>query len=131
METLGKIINSVLSSLIVSIILFVGMYSLMTGEFPPNLARLKKSYSNLHEITRISRQIHEKDTSLRKKYQTTGEVDQSEVDALQELNLKRAELGTGLLNAGGDATVQLQEKRIEALEKRVAELESQLRRTAK
>lgn len=125
METLGKIINSVLTSLIVSIILFVIMYSLMTGEFPPNLARLKKSYQGLHKMAQVSREIHDQDVRLRKQYATTGNVNQEDVDHLQALNLQRMELGASML--GGSSVDEASQKRIDELEKRVSKLEAELK----
>lgn len=134
LEMLGKIINSILTSLIVSIVLFVAGYSLLSGEFPPNFARLKKSYQSLHKVAQISRQIHEQDLRLKKQYAETGQVSEQDVAALQSLNLQRAELGVGILSGDSrdDRTDDRTEKRIKELEKRVAQLEAQLKvRSAK
>lgn len=128
MEAIGKIISSVISSLLVSIILFLVTYSFMTGEFPPNLARLKKGYQNLHEMAKVSRQIHEKDLQLRKQYQQTGAVSDEDLQALQELNLRRADIGTNLLGATSGSSDEVMQRQIHALEKRVSHLEAELKR---
>ncbi|MDG0816766.1 hypothetical protein [Bdellovibrio svalbardensis] len=124
-ELLGKIANSILTSLIVSIVLFVAGYSVLTGEFPPNLAKLKKSYQNLHKVTQISRQIHEQDLRMKKQYEKTGQVSEEDVAVLQSLNLQRAELGVGIL--AGDSKSDQTNERIQQLEKRVTQLETELK----
>ncbi len=128
LEMLGRIINSILTSLIVSIVLFVAGYSLLTGEFPPNLANLKKSYQNLHKITQMTRQIHDQDLRLKKQYQTTGQMSEEDIAALQNMNMQRAELGLGLLSGG--AIDDHTEERIKKLEKRVSQLEAELKMKA-
>jgi len=67
---------------------------------------------------------------LKKQYQTTGQVSEENVAALQSLNLQRAELGLGILS--GEPKEDHTEERIKKLEKRVSQLEAELKiRTAK
>ncbi|WP_253720928.1 hypothetical protein [Bdellovibrio bacteriovorus] len=86
-------------------------------------------------MTQLSRQIQEQQKALKNQYTAHGEVDESDVEALQELNLKRAELGAGLLqaeNAVSDSqeTSELKQKMKELetqlfrLQQRVSQLES-------
>lgn len=126
-EALGKIAGSILRSLFISIVMFVVVFSVITGEFPPDFGRIKKTYSNLQQMTQLSRQIHEQQKALQGRYATNGEVDEQDVEALQELNLKRAELGAGLLGAGPEgSTSSLDSGDVKELRAKIKEMETQL-----
>ncbi|WP_374078092.1 hypothetical protein [Bdellovibrio bacteriovorus] len=125
-EALGKILGSVLRSLFISIVMFVVVFSAITGEFPPDFSRIKKTYSNLQQMTQLSRQIHEQQKAMKGQYATTGEVDEQDVEALQELNLKRAELGAGLLGAGPETSASVDTGDVKELRAKMKEMETQL-----
>ncbi|WP_373999000.1 hypothetical protein [Bdellovibrio bacteriovorus] len=135
LQALGKIAGSVLRSLFISIVMFIIVFSVITGEFPPNFKRVTNTFKNLQQMTQLSRQIQEQQKALKNQYTAHGEVDENDVEALQELNLKRAELGAGLLqaeNAVSDSqeTSELKQKMKELetqlfrLQQRVSQLES-------
>lgn len=123
LQVLGKIVGSILRSLFISIVMFVIVFSVITGEFPPNFKRVTNTFKNLQQMTQLSRQIQEQQKALKDRYAAHGEVDDSDVEALQELNLKRAELGAGLLQAENPAS---DNQETNELKQKVKELETQL-----
>lgn len=121
---LVKVVGSILRSLFVSIVMFVIVFSVITREFPPNFAKLQGSWQNLQQMAQLSREIHDQHKVLKGQQAQDGFVEDADLERLQELNLKRAELGAGLLNAqtpAGESSEQTQ-----ALKQRVQELEKQL-----
>lgn len=133
-ETMAKVLGSILRSLFFSIIMFVVVYSVITGEFPPNFARIKTSYQGLQKMAHLSREIHNKNKDLNTQYEIEGSVDDADLAALQELNLKRAEIGVSLLGEApapvSETDTDLQKKiqdlqtQVFRLQQRVSELES-------
>lgn len=123
LQALGKIAGSILRSLFISIVMFIIVFSVITGEFPPNFKRVTNTFKSLQQMTQLSRQIQEQQKALKTQYAANGEVDESDVEALQELNLKRAELGSGLLQA--ENTVSDSQETSE-LKQKMKELETQL-----
>lgn len=123
LQALGKIAGSILRSLFISIVMFIIVFSVITGEFPPNFKRVTNTFKSLQQMTQLSRQIQEQQKALKTQYAANGEVDESDVEALQELNLKRAELGAGLLQA--ENTVSDSQETSE-LKQKMKELETQL-----
>lgn len=123
-SVLVKVVGSILRSLFVSIVMFVIVFSVITREFPPNFAKLQGSWQNLQQMAQLSRQIHDQNKVLKSQQAQDGFVEDADLEKLQELNLKRAELGAGLLN--GEATGVSGSADTEALKVRVQELEKQL-----
>ncbi|UXR64674.1 hypothetical protein EZJ49_00195 [Bdellovibrio bacteriovorus] len=123
---LAKILGSILRSLFVSVVMFVIVFSVITREFPPNFSKLQNSWQSLQKMAQLSRQIHDQHQLL-KGQQAAGDgfVEDADLDKLQELNLRRAELGASLLNgtstSGAESSAEDQ-----ALKRRVQELEQQL-----
>ncbi len=89
----GEILGSVVRSLFISIVMFVIAFSIITGEFPPDFGKIPKIYESLQQMTALSRQIHEQDKTLRKKFETEGEVEDVDVMALEDLNIKKSRIG--------------------------------------
>lgn len=124
LQTLGKILGSIVRSLFISIVMFIIVFSVITGEFPPNFGRIKSTYQSLQKMTQLSRQIFDQQKVLKGQYQANGEVDEADVSALEELNLKRAELGASILQGGPSPSMDSQE--VKDLRKQMAELEKQV-----
>nr|BFD58590.1 hypothetical protein CKG001_06970 [Bdellovibrio sp. CKG001] len=122
---LAKILSSLLRSLFVSLVMFVVVFSVITREFPPNFSKLQNSWQNLQKMAQLSRQIHDQHQLL-KSQQAVGDgfVEDADLEKLQELNLRRAELGAGLLNGTVPAAEPSADS--QALKQRVQELEKQL-----
>ncbi|MFV8256194.1 hypothetical protein ACNQKP_00230 [Bdellovibrio bacteriovorus] len=123
-SVLVKVIGSILRSLFISIVMFVIVFSVITREFPPNFGKLQGSWQNLQQMAQLSRQIHDQNKILKSQQAQDGFVEDADLEKLQELNLKRAELGAGLLN--GEAVGVSASADTEALKVRVQELEKQL-----
>ncbi|MEK2644439.1 hypothetical protein [Bdellovibrio sp. BCCA] len=127
-EALGKIAGSILRSLFISIVMFVIVFSVVTGEFPPNFGRIKKTYASLQQMTQLSRQIHEQQKAMKHQYANSGEVDEQDVEALQELNLKRAEIGAGILGDPNAPSAVSESADVKELKEKIKEMEAQLYR---
>ncbi|WP_374029722.1 hypothetical protein [Bdellovibrio bacteriovorus] len=125
-EALGKIAGSILRSLFISIVMFVVVFSVITGEFPPRFSRLKNTYHNLQQMAQLSRQIHEQQKVLKKQYAQDGLVEDADLEALQEMNLRRAEIGAGILQGSAVAGVGSEENK--ELKERLQQLENQVYR---
>lgn len=123
-ETVGKVLSSILRSTLISIVMFLVVFSIITGEFPPNLGRIKIAYQSLQRMTQLSREIQTKQKALQKQYAAEGAVEDADVEALQELNLKRAEIGASLL---GDAPLsEVSAKDMNEVKKQIQELQTQV-----
>lgn len=127
-EALGKIAGSILRSLFISIVMFVIVFSVVTGEFPPNFGRIKKTYASLQQMTQLSRQIHEQQKAMQHQYADSGEVDEHDVEALQELNLKRAEIGAGILGDPNAPSSVNESADVKELKAKINDMEAQLYR---
>ena len=135
-----KVVGSVLRSLLVSIILFVVGFSLVTGEFPPDFKRIPRLMDQVQKLAQVSREVHEKQKHLKSKMQTQGYVEDKDVEALQELQLKRAEIGVAIgsgkdlsnqntLESSEDPSEVAQLRaRVNELEMKVLRLQSQMDR---
>jgi len=121
-EALGKVAGSILRSLFISIVMFVVVFSVITGEFPPDFSRIKKGYQSLQQMAQLSRQIHQQHKILKAQNDSGQAVDDADVEALQELNLKRAELGASLLGEGPLP----QTAEVTQLQNQIKELQAQL-----
>lgn len=135
-ELLLKFLGSVIRSLFISAILFVVGFSAVTGEFPPNFKRIPLMFEQVQKLTQVSRQIHDKQKALNKQQMENGYVENADVEELQELQLRRAEIGTSILPQG-PGTVSSQspsgqddetKARLNKLEQRMLHLESELQR---
>lgn len=128
---MAKVVGSILRSLFISIIMFVVVFSVITREFPPNFGKLQNSWQNLQQMAALSRQIHDQNKILKSQEQVDGFVEDADLLKLQELNLKRAELGAGLLNSGivgpsGSGESEAIKVRVQELEKQVFRLQQRL-----
>ncbi|UOE99715.1 hypothetical protein [Bdellovibrio reynosensis] len=123
-ETVGKVLGSILRSTLISIVMFLVVFSVITGEFPPNLSRIKTAYQSLQRMTQLSREIQNKQKALQNQYAAEGMVEDADVQALQELNLKRAEIGANLL--GDAAPPEVSSKEMTELKKQVQEMQNQV-----
>ena len=126
----GKILQSVITNLIVYFILVIISYSVVTGQFPPNFAKMKRNYGDLRKMVEISQEIHAKDKTLRKQYAETGKVPEREVETVRQLMDERTEIAANVFGfevGGRDLT----QDRILALEQKVIELENQLQAQAR
>lgn len=128
LEVLAKALSSILRSLFVSLMMFIIGYSVITGEFPPNFSRLKTTFQNLQEMTQLSRQVFEQQKNLKQQMAAQGMVDEKDVAALEELNLKRAELGAGLLGGSAQQIQKIEIHDNQELRRQVKELETQVLR---
>lgn len=119
LATLGKIVSSVLRSLFVSIVMFVIVFSLITEEFPPNFGKLAVMYRSFQKLTDLTQQIL---PTLNAKQLMEGKgLEDIDVNALEELNLKRSELAAGLLGRKAPNS-DLAPEEIKALRRQVSEL---------
>lgn len=108
--------------------------SIITGQFPPDLERLQRSYSSLQEMTTLSRKIFEQRKSMDKEQAKIGSVEDEDLHKLEELYLRRAELGANLLPSDKDlsplaspSTAAVSEGKTQAqLEGKIRELQQDL-----
>lgn len=49
-----QILNALFRSLFISIVMFIIGLSVITGEFPPKLERLEKTYESLQQMAQLS-----------------------------------------------------------------------------
>lgn len=107
--------------------MFVILFSVITRQFPPDFSRIQTSLQNVQKLTQISREIYEQKKQLNTELQAAGSVAETDVLALEELNLKRAEIGAKLLSGSSlpappsesDATGENENLRAQILELRV------------
>lgn len=91
-----KVFGSIIRSILVSAIMFVVGFSLITGEFPPDFNRIPRMMDQVQKLTQVSREVHEKQKLLKSKMKAQGFIEDQDVEALQELQLKRAEIGASI-----------------------------------
>lgn len=96
-DFLLKILGSLVRSIVVSVILFVAGVSLVTGEFPPDFSKIKNSLQQVQQMTTVSRQIMGAQKSLKAQQNSQGYVEDEDLQKLQELQLKRAEIGAAIM----------------------------------
>ncbi len=126
-----KVAGSVLRSLLVSTIFFVVGFSLVTGEFPPDFKRIPRLMDQVQRLAQVSREVHEKQKLLKSKMATQGYIEDQDVEALEELQLKRAEIGVAIgsgkevASQGSGENTQSSEE-VSQLRARVNELEMKL-----
>lgn len=135
-----KVAGSILRSLFVSIIFFVVGFSLVTGEFPPDFKRIPRLMDQVQKLAQVSREVHEKQKLLKSKMATQGYVEDQDVEALEELQLKRAEIGIAI-GTGKESPEQVENgqsnnsdevselrARVNELETKVLKIQSQMDR---
>lgn len=131
---IGKILGAILRSLFVSIVMFIIVFSVISGEFPPNFERLAKTYQSLKQMNKISRQVHAPKKTHINQNILQDDLFERDIEALENLNQKRAELGENILTGGGLNIVPKQKnKRAQSTEDRdlrgrIVELQSQVYR---
>lgn len=97
-QVIGKVLGALLRSLFVSIVMFVIGFSVISGEFPPNFKRLEKTYESLQQMSQLGRQLQVQQKDMKNQIVNPGESDvERDVEALQNLTAKRAELGENIL----------------------------------
>ena len=133
-----KILGSVLRSLFVTTILFLIAFSIITKEFPPNFSRLKGMSGNMQEMVKLSREIHERQKALRIRKEKNGNISAKEIEDLEELHIRRAELGVGFLHPNADLTSDKKpfpggdlEEQVKVLQRQVLALQLRLDRMDK
>lgn len=84
----GKILTSIITSTLISIILFIALYSFLTKEFPPNFSKMKKSYDSLTKMTKLSQSFLADNKDL---------SDDSGIEKLSQLMKKRVQLGSEIM----------------------------------
>lgn len=104
--------------------MFVIVYSVITREFPPNFSKLQNSWQNLQKMAQLSRDIQNQHKVLKEQQSVDGFVEDADLEKLQELNLRRAELGAGLLS--GESTGSMSSEEVLSVQRRMAEMEKQL-----
>lgn len=119
-----RVLGSILRSLVVSIVMFVIVFSVITREFPPNFSRLQNSWQNLQKMAQLSREIQNQHKVLKGQQAQDGFVEDADLEKLQELNLRRAELGAGLLS--GESPGLTSSEEVINMQRRMAEMEKQL-----
>ena len=106
MSALSKIFEKILTSLVVSILIFVGSFSFMTGRFPPRKDDLIRSFSLLKQMFVSSQDVNAKTKEMNA---AGGNVSIEQIVEFQRLSLKRAEVTLELtaifkrINAAGGA----------------------------
>jgi len=117
-----------LRSLVISIVMFVITFSVVTQEFPPDFSRIPKMVDQFKKLKQVSQEVLLKRQTLKL---NQADADDETVRALEELNAERARLGLEMLSPGSTmpiATNDLVElrKRQSLLERKVLELENKL-----
>lgn len=131
--TIAKILGSVLRSLFISLVMLLIALSVITGQFPPDFDRLQKTYTSLQELTKLSQEIHghTKD-AVAAASNAAGSMEEEDIRRLEDLNSKRAELGSQLLPHGGGedsapkAVTLAQSRTPEQLESKIRDLQQDL-----
>lgn len=131
---IGKILGAILRSLFVSIVMFIIVFSVISGEFPPNFERLAKTYQSLKQMNKIGKQVHTpKKTHINQNSLQDDSIER-DIEALEHLNQKRAELGENILTGGGLSIIPEQKNKSahsfeeRDLMERIVELQSQVYR---
>lgn len=122
LSAVAKVIGSILRSLFVSIVMFVIVLSVMTGQFPPDFGRLRVTFQSMQDLVALGQKMKEKTEGA-------DELAEEDVQSLEALNAKRRELGEKIFAQGSDSSAELkarvQELQVQLfrLQQRVAELE--------
>lgn len=132
--TIAKILGSVLRSLFISIVMLVIALSVITGQFPPDLERLQKTYTSVQELAQISQAVHGQNNMDAGTATTgaAGSMEEEDIRKLEAINTKRAELGANLLPYGENdssntkVAANAQGKTQEQLESKIRDLQQDL-----
>lgn len=100
MQMLGKFLNSLVTSLLVSLVMAVIAFSVITGEFPPKFAKFKAGLENIQKLSQQA-QLLQKQIAVQ---QQKSNLDDSTV----------ANLGTGINTNSG--LVEKLEKQVHSLQ---------------
>lgn len=117
-KSIGRIILSFFSSILISLILFLVIYSFLTKEFPPNLSKLKKSYENLGRLTKLSQHFLDESNSL----------DEDDVQKLITRFKERATLGEKLIPEASLIDPNISEEELKELKKDIALLKIKIQK---
>ena len=131
-----KFATSILTSVLTSAVIFVALYSFMTGEFPPKISSLKTNYEGIKQTASLSRQMQdqakeleealkqERIEKLRQGFAVRKEVLHGEEDENGNLRDIASENPSA---PSGDAKIKALEYELYRLQGRVNQLEEQLR----
>jgi len=101
LEFIGKILKSVVSSFIVSAILFVIIFSLITNEFPPRISRVVLGLKNMEKLIATQQALlgavedkaNEKTGGNRLAQVNLNGSDEEVVESLERINRERNKTG--------------------------------------
>lgn len=110
MEFVGRVFKSLITSVLVSLILFVISFSVITNEFPPRLSRMKAGIENTKKLLQMTQDALNAQSNQNpgkkppRESNTNGAIDLSNDDQLventQKLNKKRRTLGEQIFDFG-------------------------------
>lgn len=125
---IGSFLASIARTLVISFVMFLVGWYLVTKEFPPKATSVKKSFEQLQRFSQLSFKILEQQRRMQDKKSAGEEATPEDLAAMQELNKQRALLGLSMFQpapvqyAKGNSPEELAVK-IEKLEGRIQALE--------
>lgn len=91
METIAKIISSLLRSMIVSIVIFFVLFTLVTQEFPPKISKITEAWNGLQQLSQIQ--------TNQRNNQNLNNDDQM-INELEEVDKRKREISKKLFSQG-------------------------------
>lgn len=90
---IGSFLASIVRTLVVSFIMFLIGWYLVTKEFPPKASSVKKSFEQIQQLSQLSFKILEQQKRLQEKKSAGEEITAEDQAAMAELHKQRAQLG--------------------------------------
>lgn len=111
MEIIGRVLKSLVTSFLVSGILFVVVFSVVTNEFPPKISRIKAGVENMQKLMLLTQQTL--GAQMEKQIRTADGVknqvesldlsnDDTMIENMNKLGKKRMTLGQKIFGGMGD-----------------------------
>lgn len=119
LAVIGKILGSLVRSIFISAVMFLIVLSLLTGEFPPNIDKIRNTFAGLQKMSELSQKFQHLPTPA----QGSEEAD---VLYLEQVNKERQQAGGGLLGASTPTTVAASGSEEQDLKATVRELQRQV-----
>lgn len=101
-----KLLGALLHSLLVSVIMLILAFSLITKQFPPDFARIQKSFLDIKtQTTQATQQILDLQKKIKDKTanEEGGDSIERDVEAMEKINLAKAKLRADLLGENDEA----------------------------
>lgn len=116
---LGKFLGSLIRSIFISAVMFLIVLSVLTGDFPPNMEKIKNTYAGLQKMSELSQKFQHPPAP-------TQGSEEADVLYLEQINKQRQQAGQNLLGGSAPTTVVASGSEDQELKATIRELQRQV-----